>query len=210
MSESPPAATDLTRSSPREDDDDVPSLADDGAYQIPRDEIHPVAIADRLLRTVDDFSHLVEGEAKIDWLLKRDEKVKGGRQILGTAHMPKVQGDLNPCFVWMLARIFGRESDFLIILDKRYWLAASARLREILVYHELTHCIHKTDGNGDPRYDWEERPVWGLRGHDVEEFTAVVQRYGAWNVELESFRDALNAHAEATQISGGAPPVNRT
>lgn len=203
MSESP-AATDLTRSS---DEDEVPSLADEGAYLIPPDDIHPIQFANELLK-LDEFAHLVDGEARIDWLLKRDEKVKGGRQILGTAHMPKVQGDLNPCFVWMLARIFRREPDFLIILDKRYWLESSARLREILVYHELTHCIHKTDGNDEPRYDWDERPVWGLRGHDVEEFTAVVQRYGAWNVELETFRDALNAHAEATQISRGTPSSN--
>lgn len=182
-------------------EDDSPNLAEGGAYQLPPEAVHPSVIAGRLLQ-LPEFSDLVEGEAKIDWLLKRDQKTRGGRHILGTAHMPKVQGDLNPCFQWMLANLFKRDPDFLIILDRAYWFAATPILREILVYHELTHCIHKTDNYGDKRYDMDERPVWGLRGHDVEEFTAVVRRYGAWNHDIKSFCAAIIAHTEETQVSG--------
>lgn len=178
--------------------DDIDSV---GAYLAPPpdDKDHPAKIASELLK-LPEFADLVDGEAKIDWLLKRDTKVRGGRQILGTAHMPKVQGDLNPCFVWMLELVFKRQPDFLIILDGSYWFNPSQqpteipRLREILVYHELSHCIHKKDGFGDKRYDHDEKPVWGLKGHDVEEFIAVVQRYGAWTEEIRQFVDVVNAH----------------
>lgn len=175
------------------------------AYALPPAAVDPERFALPLLR-LPEHVHLVDGEAAINWLLKRDFKVKGGRQIIGTAHLPRVQGDLNPCFEWLVERLFGRFPDFLIVLDCEYWLNASDRNREILVYHELMHCIHKVDGFGDPRYDENDRPLWGIRGHDVEEFTAVVRRYGAWNAELESFISAAQAHtAEARFTAISAP-----
>jgi Putative phage metallopeptidase len=181
---------------------------DAGAYQVSlAGVLHPAVIADQLLKSLPEFVDLVDGEATIDWLFKRDEKIRGGRQILGAVHMPKVPGELNPCFGWMLERVFGRKPDFLVILDRNYWLepsethAAIPHLREILVYHELTHCIHQVDREGGKRYDHDERPIWGLRGHDVEEFTAVARRYGAWNTELESFCAAVEAHAAEARLT---------
>ena len=188
---------DLSVTSAESAEEESDFLAYGGAYMLPPSEIHPATIAMELLQ-LPDFADLVAGEARIDWLLKRDEKTRGGRQVLGTAHMPKVQGDLNPCFRWMLASLFRRDSDFLIILDKSYWLDSSARLREILVFHELSHCIHKRDKFGDLVYDMDERPVWALKGHDVEEFTSVVSRYGAWNDEIKQFCAAVAAHTETT------------
>lgn len=180
-----------------------PAEEDDGAYLIPPAAIHPTLIADELLK-LPEFDDLATGGARIDWLLKSDIKIRGGRQILGTAHLPKVQGDLNPCFVWMLERLFGRPPDFLIILDKAFWFQATPKLREILTFHELSHCIHKCNSMGEPMFDQDERPVWGLRAHDVEEFTTVVRRYGAWNSDIQQFCAAIIAHAEETQVSGGA------
>lgn len=171
------------------------SLADEAAYARPAESIHsPESIARRLF-LLPEHVHLAEGEAAIEWLLRRDSKVKGGRYVLGTAHLPRVQGDLNPCFQWLLESFFGRAPDFLIVLDRQYWFDSTPLQREILVYHELTHCIHKKDLFGDPLYDENDRPRWGLRGHDVEEFTAVVRRYGAWNADLESFLAAAKTHA---------------
>ena len=166
--------------------------SDFGAYARAPDELTPIV---QTVLLMPEHAHLVDGEAAIDWLLKRDEKIKGGRQVLGTANIPRVQGELNPCFQWLLENYFGRMPDFLIILDREFWLSATRRQREILVYHELTHCIHKKDMFGDPLYDENERPRWGLRGHDVEEFTAVVRRYGAWNPDLAAFFEAAKTHA---------------
>jgi hypothetical protein len=178
-------------------DDGAPSQGDEGAYLIPPELHHPADIAQRLLQ-LEEFDHLTRGDARIDWLLKRDTKVKGGRQILGATHLPKVQGDLNPCFVWMLERLFGRPPDFLIILDKSFWYQATPRLREILVFHELSHCIHKTNRFGEPMYDQDERPVWAIRSHDVEEFISVVHRYGAWNQDIQEFVKICNQHDKTT------------
>jgi hypothetical protein len=55
------------------------------------------------------------------------------------------------------------------------------------VYHELCHTEHKRDKEGELRFDVEERPVWGIVGHDVEEFNAVVRRYGAHSLEIQKF-----------------------
>lgn len=177
------------------------------AYMRAPPEADPALIMSTLLE-LPEFDHLRDGEAVIDWLLKRDEKVRGGRQILGTAHLPRVQGDLKPCFEWLLECYFGHMPDFLIILDYTYWMASSPRNREILAYHELCHCIHKENGLGEPLFDENERPRWGLKGHDVEEFTAVVRRYGAWNADLEYFLQAAQSHAREARFAegiGGGP-----
>jgi hypothetical protein len=173
------------------------------AYTVPSADLHPADIAARLLN-LPEHEDLKDGEATIDWLLKRDEKVKGGRTILGTVHMPRVQGELSECFEWLLSRLLGRQPDFLIVLDQRYWFEASPLHREILVYHELTHCIHKRDMYGELLYTLDDRPRWGLRGHDVEEFAAVVRRYGAWNDEIRGFIAAAEAHAVSERSSSGA------
>jgi hypothetical protein len=168
-------------------------LTEQGEFCLPPPELHPRDVAAELLQ-LEEFEDLREGEAVIDWLLRRDEKEKMGRRILGTAHLPRVQGELNPVFEWMLGNLFQRTPDFLIILDMAFWFAAGPRLREILVYHELSHCIHATDRDGEKRYGWDERPIWRLRAHDVEEFTSVVRRYGAWNTEIQEFVAAANHH----------------
>jgi hypothetical protein len=176
------------------------------AYSRPPDHAgSPDSIAKRLF-LLPEHLHLAEGEAAIEWLIRRDEKIKAGRQVLGTAHLPRVQGELNPCFQWLLESFFGHVPDFLIILDHNYWFGSSPLLREILVYHELTHCIHKKDAFGDPLYDENDRPRWGLRGHDVEEFTAVVRRYGAWNADLDAFIAAAQAHS-FTAWTAPTPPA---
>lgn len=192
----------------REQEAEFDAAAESGEFCLPPENAHPRDIALQLL-ALDEFEDLREGEAVIDWLLRRDEKIRQERTVLGTAYLPRVQGDLNPVFMWMLSNVFRREPDFLIVLDQKFWFSANPQLREILVYHELYHCIHKTNREGEKRYGWDERPIWGLRGHDVEEFTAVASRYGAWNSELAAFRDALNAHAEATQLQKNPAPGNR-
>ncbi|MEY8688482.1 MAG: putative metallopeptidase, partial [Leptothrix sp. (in: b-proteobacteria)] len=100
----------------------------------------------------------------------------------------QVQGALRPLFDWMLTKEFGDDPrvDFLVILDREYWLAATDLQREILVYHELCHCQQAIDKFGEARFDADGLPVWSLRGHDVEEFVSVVQRYGAHNGDLQA------------------------
>jgi hypothetical protein len=141
---------------------------------------------ERLL-PLPEFAHLVDGGARIEFLLRGREQITGGRRVLGSVHLPSVQGQLKGVFTWMLEQMFGMLPDFLVVLENDYWQAATPRQREILIYHELCHAEHKLDRDGEPRFDVEERPVWGLVGHNVEEFNAVVQRYGAHSADIEAF-----------------------
>lgn len=161
-------------------------------YRLPDPGNHPAIIAERVMRT-PEHRHLVDNEIEIDWLMRTGEKIKGGRQVLGSVHEPTCQGEFRDLFQWMLESLLGRLPRFLVILDEAYWLQASPRAREILVFHELAHIQHKLDRYGAPRFDKDGLPVYGLNGHDVEEFTSVVARYGAHNNELATFIDAARA-----------------
>lgn len=165
------------------------------AFRLPSPDLHPGAVAAKLL-TLPEFEHLVAGEATIEWLLRSDEKIRAGRRVLGTACMPSVKGELSECFEWMLENLFGAMPTFLIVLDASYWTDEADDLqREILVYHELCHCTQKRDSYGTPRFNnITGEPIWGIAGHDVEEFNAVVSRYGAHSEDIRAFIAAAQSH----------------
>lgn len=162
-------------------------------YRLPDANDHPGTIAARVMR-MPEHRHLVENEIDIEWLMRDATKVKAGRQVLGSVHEPAVQGELRDMFEWLLTGLFGRLPRFLVILDSEYWRQAGPEAREILVFHELAHIRQKEDRYGAPRFDKDGMPVYGLRGHDVEEFTSVVARYGAWTDEIKEFVAAANRH----------------
>ncbi len=158
----------------------------------------PETCAARLLK-LPEFSHLRDGEAHIEFIMRGHPQVRAGRQILGTCHLPQVQGKLKDVFLWILAEKFGTLPDFLIELDAEWWIESGERDREVLVYHELSHAEQAKDKNGEPRFNEEGRPVFSIKGHDIEEFSQVVLRYGAHSPDLKAFFAALNKHQEATR-----------
>ena len=163
-------------------------------YFIPESEPdveQPAVIAARCL-DMPEHAHLRDGDADIGYLFRRGEWTRGHRIVRGTANIPQVKGELSGLFDDMLVDLLGRMPDFLIVLSWDWWEAASPRDREILVFHELSHCVQKVDIFGTPRCNRDGTPVWGLRGHDVEEFTDVVARYGAWNEDLRRFLAAAH------------------
>ena len=146
-----------------------------------------------------EHEHLKNGKPTVGFLLRAHPKLEAGRQVLGSVHMPQVTGKLRDVFTWMVEFTFGGIPDYLVILDAGYWESVDDRLREILMFHEMSHCVQKTDRYGEPQYSRiTGEPVWGLVGHDVEEFTAVVARYGAWNDDIESFVAAANRFISPT------------
>ena len=154
--------------------------------------LDPRAYCARLLKDCPEFSHLAEGEVDICWIESVAGLSEKGRQVLGMVHEPKVQGKLNGLFFWLLKTMHGSDPDFIILLDAVYWAQATQREREILVYHELSHIAHAEDKDGEPKYNEDTgRPVYRIVGHDVEEFSAVARRYGAWNADLQQFAQAL-------------------
>lgn len=153
-------------------------------------------IASNLIGELKEFEHLKDGEAVIAFLLDSVPQVRHGKSILGTAHMPDVQGRLRDVFRWSIEQTLGYSPDFIITLDQEYWDGADERMREILVFHELSHCVQKVDRDGEARFDEDGGPVWGLVSHDVEEFSATVRRYGAYSPEIREFIEAASAKVD--------------
>ena len=161
-------------------------------YFSPGDDEHdPAPIAGRLVREIDVFQHLREGEASILFLMRRLEKVKAGRMILGEMCLPRFSGTLGPVGTWMLARLCDGVPDYIMVLDAQWWVQAPPIQREALVFHELEHAVHKQDKEGELMFTPEGAAVWDIRAHDVEEFDSVVRRYGAWKPDIQSFIGAL-------------------
>lgn len=162
--------------------------------KLPAGVSHPSKHLEKLLR-LPEFAHLRDGEANIRFLFRQDVKIQQGRQILGTCHIPSVQGRLKDVFLWLLEEKFGALPDFLIELESEYWVDECDDLgREILIYHELMHAGQARDKDGEDRFDQEGRPVWCIIGHDVEEFAAVVRRYGLHDVGLKQLMQAAREH----------------
>jgi len=124
-----------------------------------------------------EHKHLAEGRPRVAFLLREDPKICQCKVELGSVHMPKVQGSLKDVFTWSLQRLLGYMPDYLMIL--------------------------KTNKDGDPSYDSDGLPVWGLVGHDIEEFDSVVRRYGAYHTTVSSFVEAA-LEGESKFRSGGA------
>jgi hypothetical protein len=169
-------------------------------YVVPGDgENAPGAICERLVRTCKEFEHLKDGEPRILILFRTMPKIKGGRTVLGECCMPSVQGSLRSLFEWLMIERFGFYPDFLILLDTEFWEASDDRTREALMFHELMHADQKRDQYGAPMFGKESGlPLWCVRPHDLEEFDAVVRRYGAWSPDIGRFVMAVNglSHSE--------------
>lgn len=85
------------------------------------------------------------------------------------------------------------EFDFIIVLNKDIWFndRFDESKKRALMDHELCHAEVATDKNGDDVADERGRPVYRIRKHDIEEFTAVIRRHGCYKADLEVFARAI-------------------
>lgn len=94
-----------------------------------------------------------------------------------------------------------RPYDFVIVLRREFWENpyVTDLQHRALLDHELTHATVALDGHGEPMQDECGRTVYRLKRHDIEEFTAIVERYGIYKKDLEDFAAALTRarHTEA-------------
>ena len=149
---------------------------------------NPNDIYQRLVATAEEFVELREFNPAINILFRKDEKLKGGKRVLASVHIPSVQGELRPLFEWMLEDRFGWMPAFLMIIELDWWKVATSIEREALVFHEMCHMRVKVDQFGAPRLSRETgEPQWTCIAHDIEEFNAVVARYGAWKCDVADF-----------------------
>ena len=162
-------------------------------FSVPETEgpASPSVIAERLMR-FPEHKHLVEHEIRIAYLFRHEVKNSGGKVVLGSVHEPSCQGAMRPLFEWMIERLFGYRPDFLMILDRGFWVSVTAQTREALVHHELMHIQQKLDEYGEPRFNRVTgEPLYHLVAHDIEEFNETARRYGAWSPAISDFMEAV-------------------
>lgn len=129
--------------------------------------------------------HLHLRHAKIGYLWTNTQNVRQLRQVVATVEIPKPPTQSS---AWAKARYrfqlrewFGTDRlDYLITFDAKY-MATCERINYLAtIDHEFYHCAQKLDMFGNPKFNNETGlPVFGLMGHDVEEFVGIVRRYGA-------------------------------
>jgi hypothetical protein len=83
--------------------------------------------------------------------------------------------------------------DFVILLNREVWDEEEfTRDRKLaLLDHELCHAARAKTKLLIPRIDTRGRPVWRMRGHDIEEFRCIVERHGLYKADLERFFEAI-------------------
>lgn len=120
-------------------------------------------------------------EAKIGFMWTSVENARGGNAVVGQAEIPSIQGGK-----WARARFFqqvegwfGLIPDFMITFDAGYADQADDATFCALVEHELYHCAQARTPWGDLKFRKDGSPAFTMRGHDVEEFVGIVERYGA-------------------------------
>lgn len=152
-----------------------------------------------------DHNHLLEAE--IGFLWTNVENQKQGKQILGTAELGEGGGP-----AWQKARreeqldrwFFG-VPDFVITLDAVFLSTADPAGICALIEHELYHCHFAVNEWGEAKTDKDGNKIWGMKPHDIEEFSGVVKRYGT--AHIEEFAEAVRSkplfgHSELQGICG--------
>lgn len=119
--------------------------------------------------------------ASIGCLWSSEAPRSRGRTIVATAEVPQFKG---PGFKKareeaFLVELLGNVPDFVLTFSAGFAAMADDASWCAPVEHELLHCGQAADEFGSPRFRRDGRPVFALKGHDVEEFVRVVERYGA-------------------------------
>ena len=167
--------------------DDLEDLI--ASYVIPEGDDHPIHLFNELIE-LEEHQHFADDEIPVEFLFKVAPVIKAGRQVLGRVMIPTVQGLLKDLFEQMLGQLFGRMPHFLIVLDRDFWMQADELTRRALLEHEMCHVKQSLDKNGDPAFDQEGNPKFGLVSHDLEEFNYIVRKYGAWSPDIVAFLSA--------------------
>lgn len=85
--------------------------------------------------------------------------------------------------------------DFVILLRQDFWndRNVSDDQRRALLDHELCHAGVKRGPTGEQLLDEKGRVIYRTLKHDIQEFSAIVLRYGVYTRDLEQFYAALKA-----------------
>lgn len=125
-----------------------------------------------------DHAHLID--ADIGFLWASSAFNKQGRTVVGQAEqvMFRAGGWQKTRQEQQMREWFGRVPEFVITLAADYCAQCSDAEFCALLEHELYHVGQDQDEFGAPKFSKDGYPKLTLRGHDVEEFIGVVERYG--------------------------------
>jgi hypothetical protein len=157
-----------------------------------------------------DHAHLTQ-QARILWLWTNVESRRRGRSLIGEASLvqhgqsrwDKARGAVEARRWW--DETSGEEPeddapDFVITLYAPWCAEAGDAEFMALVEHELYHCGQAISAFGFPKFsEATGRPVWRIVGHDVEEFTGVVRRYGVVSPDVAALVKAAQGRPEIGQ-----------
>lgn len=120
-------------------------------------------------------------QASIGCLWATSPNKRHMQRVVGQAEIPAFRGN-----AWSKSRQeqqiiewFGAVPDFVLTFDAAHAAEVDDATFCALIEHELCHCAPVLDEFGAPKFGQDGRPKFGIRGHDVEEFVTVVERYGA-------------------------------
>jgi len=112
--------------------------------------------------------HAELATARIKYVFVSEASSKGGQELIG--RVKKVSGFLE----WVL------ECDFLVETAQNKWNELEASQRTAYIDHMLERCTGEEDEKtGGMR--------WKLREPDVQEFSSILDRHGAWHTALAGF-----------------------
>lgn len=151
---------------------------------------------ERSLLFNEDHVHLAA--ANIGFLWTNAVNVTKGIEVIGMAELPKPHPALGKWakarWNFLLLNLFGaeyRQLDFLITLSAPWVFDAKDVDWCALVDHEMYHCAQAMDAYGNPKFHSKTfRPIFALKGHDVEEHVGVVRRYGPVGRNVKEMVDA--------------------
>lgn len=169
-----------------------------------REWVEASVLADSGPLVNEDHAHL--RFATIGYLWTNVSNARKGRVVVGQAEIGSPQGAMGK---WAKARAvqqieewFGAVPDFIMTIDAGYAARCSDAEFCALVEHELYHMAQAMDEFGNPKFSKDTgRPIFTIRGHDVEEFVGVVRRYGA---DAAHIRDLIEAAQRGPEIAAAA------
>ncbi len=151
----------------------------------------------------EEHQHLEQATLGVVWTnaINRSK----GRVVMGTAEIPQAMAG-----GWKRARHdvqirdwFGHTPHFVLTFSGPLCRELDDRAFCALVEHELYHCAQDVDWYGAPKFTRDGMPVFTIKGHDVEQFLGVVERYGPTSANE---RRMVNAANRGPEIGDG--PIN--
>lgn len=164
------------------------------------DWLHETVLNEHSALYNPDHEHLIEHDG-VCFLWAEEGFVKQGRRVLGQAEIPafRVSGWQKLRQEAQMIGWFGFIPSALITLDANYCSQCSDEDFCALVEHELYHLAQRVGASG-PCFDSMGRASLTIRGHDVEEFFGVVQRYGATE-DVQRIVDLANSGPTISRAS---------